>query len=100
MSNGSVWRVAVGVYLGGMGVVFSTTLLVVAVGHLALEQQRDMAYLGGQRLLMVGEGSRRPDYSSGRKPNARLPEGHRCINGQTFRKVDNGWVQLSATCEP
>lgn len=27
-----------------------------------------------------------------------LPPGHRCINGQTFRRVENGWVQVSSTC--
>ncbi|MEN5388963.1 hypothetical protein ABE587_03870 [[Pseudomonas] hibiscicola] len=29
-----------------------------------------------------------------------LPAGHRCINGQTFRRVENGWVQVSSTCTP
>ncbi len=27
-----------------------------------------------------------------------IPPGYRCINGQTFRRIDNGWVQESIAC--
>ena len=30
----------------------------------------------------------------------KLAPGHRCINGQTFRRVENGWVQVSSSCTP
>lgn len=27
-----------------------------------------------------------------------VPPGYRCINGQAFRRIDNGWVQASIAC--
>ncbi|MDH1243614.1 MULTISPECIES: hypothetical protein [unclassified Stenotrophomonas] len=30
----------------------------------------------------------------------KIPPGYRCINGQAFRRVENGWVQVSSSCTP
>lgn len=101
MSDSTIGKVAIGVYMGGMGVVFTTALLTAALGQIALKQQeRNGAALARQFMQSIPSVTPQPDYRNTRKPNQPMPEGHRCIGGQTFRRVKNGWVQVSATCSP
>lgn len=99
MSNGTVWKVAIGVYLGGMSVVFSTLLILAALGQIAMKRSE-----------AAGEAIAREFLRSTPKPHAQyrtesnaaraLHAGHRCINGQVFRRVENGWEQVGSTCPP
>lgn len=94
MSNGTVWKVAIGVYLGGMGVVLSTITLLAAMDMYAAKR----GYASRQAMTI---GMSRPQSQPVRRTPVRereLPAGQRCIGGIAFQRVDNGWVQTSTRC--
>lgn len=100
MSTGTVWKVALGVYLGGMAVVGTTALCLMAMGQLALRHQQTQGdALARDFIRNVDRAT--PRTLLGQSTNSpAVPAGHRCIGNQLFKRVENGWVQVSSTCTP
>lgn len=100
-STGLVWKVALGVFVGGSALLLATCGVLGIAGHAAMkEQKRAIEQLTrqiGQSMSLDEVRQQREAASQTEAPKA-LPAGHRCINGQTFRRVENGWVQVSSTC--
>jgi len=108
MQGSSVGKIALGVYLGGMGVVATVTLMLMLVGGLMMRQQQAAGEQIAREYKKAMEGIiQQPPaqhrYAPQTPPqpqlNRQLPEGYRCIGGQTVKRVDNGWEQVSGTCQ-
>lgn len=66
------------------------------------EQERTVEALARQmeRNVPINDLRQKREAAARAEYPKQLPAGHRCINGQTFRRVENGWVQVSSTCTP
>jgi hypothetical protein len=110
-STGLVWKVALGVFLGGSSLLLATCGVLAVAGH-ALEQEQERAGKELARQLerayseiplptaSINDVRNKREAANRAAARKELPPGHRCINGQTFRRVENGWVQVSSTCTP
>ena len=102
-STGLVWKVALGVFLGGSALLLATCGVLGVAGNAAMkEQQRAGEALARQMYpeVPIGEVRNKREAAERAARPKGLPPGHRCINGQTFRRIENGWVQVSSTCTP
>jgi len=102
-STGLVWKVALGVFLGGSALLLATCGVLGVAGNAAMKEQERAGEALARQLypeVPIEEvRSKREAAERAARPKT-LPPGHRCINGQTFRRVENGWVQISSTCTP
>lgn len=102
-STGLVWKVALGVFLGGSALLLATCGVLGAAGHAAMKQQERAGEALARQMYpevpMAEVRNKREAAERAAKPKELAP-GHRCINGQTFRRVENGWVQVSSSCTP
>lgn len=95
------WKIAIGIFLGLSMFALATCASMAVIGNAAMKEQQkaeaaaveefkraisDPDPLGWQRQAQM-----HADREAMRK--ALLP-GQRCIKGERFRRVDNGWVQL------
>ncbi len=102
-SAGLVWKVALGVFLGGSALLLATCGVLGLAGNAAMkEQERAGEALARQMYpeVPIGEVRSKREAAERAARSKGLPPGHRCINGQTFRRIENGWVQVSSTCTP
>lgn len=102
-STGLVWKVALGVFLGGSALLLATCGVLGVAGHAAMKQQERAGEALARQMYpevpMAELRNKREAAERAAKPKELAP-GHRCINGQTFRHVENGWVQVSSSCTP
>lgn len=110
-STGVVWKVALGVFVGGGALLLATCGVLGVAGHAVMTQQERAGEELARQFIRANTTAQQPaatlnevrarQEAATRAETAKtLPPGHRCINGQTFRRVDNGWVQVSSTCTP
>lgn len=102
-STGLVWKVALGVFVGGSALLLATCGVLGLAGHAVIkEQERAGEALARQmtQTVPISEVRERREAAEREKRPKALPPGHRCINGQTFRRIENGWAQVSSTCAP
>jgi len=98
-SDTSAWKIAGGVFLG-----LSLFYAVYRV-HVAMEQRaaiaefnRAMAELAKPDADPMGWRAAAQRDASRRAAERALQPGERCIDGQRFERVENGWRQLNRPC--
>lgn len=103
-STGLVWKVALGVFLGGSALLLATCGVLGVAGHAAMkEQERAGKALARQlypKSMPIEEARSKRESLLREEAAKKIPPGYRCINGQAFRRVENGWVQVSSSCTP
>ncbi len=103
-STGLVWKVALGVFLGGSALLLATCGVLGVARHAAMkEQERAGEALARQlypKSMPIEEARSKRESLLREEAPKRIPLGYRCINGQGFRRVENGWVQVSSSCTP
>ncbi len=103
-STGLVWKVALGVFLGGSALLLATCGVLGVARHAAMKEQERAGEALARQIYpksMPIEEARSKRESLLREEAAKTsPPGYRCINGQAFRRVENGWVQVSSPCTP
>jgi hypothetical protein len=104
-----VWKIALGVFLG-MVIFLMTTCTLLGMGaKVSLDAQRQAhadamkkARIANQaaRARITEQQERRRAYEAQVSQNVRdaaaLKADERCISGQKFRRVENGWEQVGS----
>ena len=95
------WKIAIGIFLGLSMFALATCASMALIGSAAVHEQEkaeaaaiqefqravsDPDPLGWHRRAQV-----RAEQNDDRKP---LNTGERCIKGERFRRIENGWVQV------
>lgn len=104
-SNGMVWKIALGVFVGLCLFGLVTCSGLVIVGYAVQAEQEKQAQAAVDEFMKV---ARDPDPLGWRRAEIErqqqeaqsraLQPGERCIGGKRLRRVDNGWVQVQKPC--
>lgn len=101
-NDGLVWKVAIGVFIG-MSLCLLATCTLLGIGASAVAEEQEKAQRTAVEKFIKDANDPDPFGWQKRAEQQRREEirakalkpGQRCIQGQRFQRVDNGWVQLS-----
>lgn len=103
-STGLVWKVALGVFLGGSALLLATCGVLGVARHAAMKEQERAGEALARKLypksMPIEEARSKRESLLREEAPKKIPPGYRCINGQAFRRVEKGWVQVSSSCTP
>ncbi|TBV75857.1 chloride channel protein [Pseudoxanthomonas winnipegensis] len=96
--DGLWWQIALGIFVGQLMTAAVLGILAVAFGaYTANEAERALRQMSVQMQQATRPASRSqaPANIYPSKPvNRPLSDGERCIKGERFKRLDNGWEQL------
>lgn len=99
------WKIAAGIFLGLTAFALVTCSAVMITGSAAIKEQERQERAAAEQLRQtlsdpdpLGIHAREAERQRREAAYYALRPGERCIDGKRFRRVDNGWEQLSRPC--